>query len=118
MMLALAQSIQSDDLVIEEARQSIGSYPVGELDWLEELTNLAIECRKLQDGEVELQPAVAAQPGDVAVHKSKQNWDLRVVVSSDNQYISLIRLGREKDPIMYTSGHLGVAQLAAFRDSS
>ena len=111
MMLALAQAVGSDDVAIDEARQSIGSLTTSELDWLSALERLSTECGALKQGGLELQPAELAEPGDIAVHRSMQNWDLRVVVGSDGQYVSLIRLGRDKDRVSYMPGHLGVAHL-------
>ena len=113
MMLALAQAVGSDDDVIDEARQSIGSLTIGELDWLSALERLATECATLKQGGLELQPAESAEPGDIAVHRSVQNWDLRVVVSSDGQYVSLMRLGRDKNRVSYLPGHLGVVHLTS-----
>ena len=92
MMLALAQGIQSDEVAIDEARQSIGARSSGELDWLEDLTRLAAECGALKDGSVDLQPGHTAEPGDIAVHTKIAHWDLRVVLSRDDQYVSLVRV--------------------------
>ena len=113
MILALAQSIRLDEVVIDEARQSIGSLTAGELDWLSSLKSLAADCIIMKKGVVELQPAKLAQPGDIAVHKSLQNWDLRVVASSDSQYVSLVQLRRDKDRVSYMPGHLGVVRLTS-----
>ena len=113
MMLALAQAVGSDDVVIDEARQSIGSLTAGELDWLSALERLATECATFKQGGLELQPAESAEPGDIAVHRRMQNWDLRVVVSSDGQYVSLMRLGRDKNRVSYLPGHLGVVHLTS-----
>jgi len=118
MMLALAQGAWSDEVAIDEARQSIGAQSSSEFDWLEELARLATECGTLKDGLVDLQPGDTAQPGDIAVHKNSEKWDLRVVVSRDHQNVSLICLDRNKDKISYRHEHLRVARLAGFGNTS
>ena len=117
MMLALAQAIRSDEIAIDEARQSIGTQTSSELEWLEELIKLAAECGALKDGLGNLQPGSAAQPGDIAVHTSIENWDLRVVMSRDDEYVSLVRLDRDKGKISYMHENLGVTKLTGFGGS-
>ncbi|MDE2817823.1 MAG: hypothetical protein OXK81_14160 [Chloroflexota bacterium] len=117
MMLALAQAIRSDEIAIDEARQSIRTQTSSELEWLEELIKLAGECGALKDGLVNLQPGSAAQPGDIAVHTSIENWDLRVVMSRDDEYVSLVSLDRDKGKISYMHENLGVTKLTGFGGS-
>ena len=113
MMLALAQAVGSDDVAIDEARQSIGSLTTGEFDWLNALERLVTECTTLKQGGFELHPAESAEPGDIAVHRNVQNWDLRVVMSCDGKYASLFRLDRDKYRVRYQLGHLGMAHLTS-----
>ena len=117
MMLALAQAIWSDEIAIDEARQSIGTQTSSELEWLEELIKLAAECGALKDDPGDLQPGSAAQPGDIAVHKSLEHWDLRVVASRDDQYVSLVSLDWGRRKISYMHEHLGVTKLTGFGGS-
>lgn len=79
MVLALAQMVRADEVVIDEARQSIGSLTSSELDWLTDIRRLARRCTALKEDHGNLEPAGEAEPGDIAVHKTLENWDLRVV---------------------------------------
>jgi hypothetical protein len=112
MVLALAQMMQSDEVVIDEARQSIGSLTTTELDWLKEVQALSIRCEAVLKGNVPLEPAEAAEPGDIAMHRKLPRWDLRVVASSNGRNVSLIRLSREKDRAVFTPEHLAVRRLS------
>jgi len=48
MIVALAQVILSDETVVDEAQQSIGSFTTGELDWLRDIRQLADKCATLR----------------------------------------------------------------------
>jgi hypothetical protein len=49
MVLALAQMMRADEVVIDEARQSIGSLTSSELDWLTDIQRLAERCTALKE---------------------------------------------------------------------
>jgi hypothetical protein len=66
MVLALAQMVEADECVIEEARQSIGVLTSTELDWLKQVLMVADECGALDENRDALSPADTAEPGDVA----------------------------------------------------
>ncbi len=111
MILALAQMIQSDDVVIDEARQSIGSLTSSEMDWLKEVQRLAFQCEILRHDHSSLFPADSAEPGDIALHKKKDDWILRVVSGSGGNRVFLVRLSRDRERIEYRSEYLGVTRL-------
>lgn len=111
MILALAQAIQSDESVTDEARQSIGIFTSSEMDWLKEIQSVALHCDGLRDGKFDIQLPEEVQPGDIALHKNIKNWDLRVVAKSGGNITSLIRLSRDKDIISFMPEHLSIARL-------
>lgn len=111
MVLALAQMVEADECVIEEARQSIGVLTSTEMDWLKEVLRIADECEYLGKSDEALLPASAAEPGDIAVHKTLKDWPLRIVVSSDESQVSLVRLTSGKDRTIFKPAHLMVARL-------
>ena len=118
MMLALAQTVGSDDVVIDEAQQSIGSLTTSELNWLSDLERLAMRCTTIKRCGPELRPDEFAQPGDIAIHKGIQNWNLRVVANRDSQNVSLMQLGRDKGRVTYRLGYLYVARMKSGLDAS
>lgn len=65
MVLALAQMIESDDVVVDEARQTIGSLTSSEMGWLKEVQWLADPCEKLRRDRRGLGLARKPQPGDI-----------------------------------------------------
>jgi len=111
MVLALAQMVRTDELVIDEARESIGSLTVSELDWLLDIQKLAEQCATLRADTMKLQPGDGAEPGDIAFHRKRENWDLRVVASNDGHWVYLIRLGKDVQPRVFKSDLLAVARL-------
>ena len=82
MMLALAQMIRADDVVIDEARQSIGSLTSTEMIWLTGIQQLADQCATLRQHPSGLYPAQKAEPGDIAIHRSLDSWDFVLWVAS------------------------------------
>jgi len=111
MIFALAQAIQSDESVTDEARQSIGIFTSSEMDWLKDIQSVALHCDGLRDGKFDIQLPEEVQPGDIALHKNIKNWDLRIVANSGGNITSLIRLSREKDRISFMPEHLSIARL-------
>jgi hypothetical protein len=110
-ILALAQMIQSEEVVIDEARRSIGSLTSSELTWLEGIKNLDALCHENARDPSVLEPAETAEPGDIAVHKGLKQWDLRVVASNDGNRISLIRLDSYDETMGYRPDHLSVFRM-------
>ncbi|MCC5869998.1 MAG: hypothetical protein JJU27_15960 [Gammaproteobacteria bacterium] len=117
MVLALAQMIRADDVVIDEARQSIGSLTASELTWLMEIQLLADQCASLRADLTELYPAQMAQPGDIAVHRTSATWDLRVVASGDDNRLFVVRLTKEGTPMAFLPEALAVARLTELKAS-
>ena len=112
-LLALAQSIRADEKVLEEAQQSIGIFTTSDMDWLNAICNLATQCDAAKSGELAADAADGAEPGDVAIHRKLENWDLRVVAGADGNYVSLIKLCRSEERIRYTPTHLLTTRLYA-----
>ena len=110
MMLALAQAVETDNVVIDEARQSIGSLSASEMDWLKSFHALARQCDAIRRGDTELHTPDDAKPGDIALHKTIKNWDLRIVKSSA-RIVSLVKLVRTNDVASYTPDYLMIARL-------
>jgi hypothetical protein len=111
MVIALAQMIRADEVVIDEARQSIGSLTSSEMRWLFQVQQLADQFVSFCNNQSALQPAEKAQPGDIAVHRTIDAWNLRVVASNSGNRILLIGLGKNKERITYKPEHLAVARL-------
>lgn len=112
-ILALAQMIQGDEIVIDEARQSIGSLSSSEFAWLEEIRGLNALCDEGARDPTILAPADVAEPGDIAVHKSLKQWGFRLVQSNDGNRISLIRLDSYEETMGYRPDHLSVIKPSA-----
>ena len=69
MVVALAQMMQSDEVVIDEARRSIGGLTASEMNRLNELRRLAARCESLREDRSSWHPAEKAEPGDIAIHQ-------------------------------------------------
>lgn len=118
MLLALAQSVRSDEHVTEEAQQSIGIFTTSEMDWLNAVCRLAAQCEAAKSGILPTDSADNAEPGDVAIHRSLPKWDLRIVAGANGNTVSLIRLSRAKGRVEYTSEHLLAAQLNPYQPAA
>ncbi len=112
MILALAQIILSDDAVIYEARQSIGNLTSIEMEWLKDIQRLADNCATLRGDVPALQKGENAESGDIAFHRTSQDWIVRLVASRSGNKVSLIALREDKSRLIYRADHLAVAQLA------
>lgn len=115
MLLALAQAVQLDEHVTEEARQSIGTFTTSEMDWLNAVRGLAAQCDAAKRWALPTSSADKAEPGDVAIHRTMQNWDLRVVAGASGKAVSLIKLSRAKRRVEYTSEHLLATKLNPYQ---
>jgi hypothetical protein len=111
MMLALSQIILSDEAVIDEARQSIGGLTAGELDWLKDIRRLADQCTTLRAGVASLREGETAEAGDVAFHRTTDDWAVRMVAGRNGSKVSLVSLREDKPRLTYLAEHLAVAQL-------
>jgi hypothetical protein len=110
-VLALAQMIHGDDVVIDEARQSIGSLTSSEMGWLKEIQRLAHQCETVRSDDSALRPAVRAEPGDIAIHKKIDGWQLRIVSGSGGNRVYLMALSKDNDRLAFASEHLAVTRL-------
>ena len=110
-ILALAQMMSNDEVVIDEARKSIGSLSRSELDWFKNIQWLATRCEALVEDRKSLVPAVEAEPGHVAIHKNIDNWRLRVVANRGGRDVSLIQLDHEKPHKDYRREYMIVVPL-------
>jgi hypothetical protein len=111
MVLALAQMIQGDDVVIDEARQSIGSLTSSEMAWLKEVERIAQQCETVRRDRSSLRPAARSEPGDIAIHKKIHGWHLRIVSGSGGNRVYLMTLSRDNERLAFASEHLAVARL-------
>ena len=105
MVLALAQMIRAEEVVIEEARQSIGSMTSSELAWLKEIEQLAAKCESLRTARPETVNG-AANPGDIAVHLTVEDWDFRLVAGYDGKNVRLVRLHQKNDRAPFRASHI------------
>jgi hypothetical protein len=111
MVLALAQMIKLDEVVIDEARQSIGSLTSSEMGWLKEIQRISQRCASIRGDSSGLRPATRCEPGDIAVHRTMDDWNLRIVESNGGKRVYLMALSRDKDRLAFASEHLAVAPL-------
>ncbi len=111
MVLMLAQMIQGDDVVEDEARQSIGSLTSSEMRWLKEILMLSHKCETMRDDPSVLLPPERAEPGDIAIHRQLHDWDLRIIAHSANNRINLVKLSNDGELLRYKKDHLAVARL-------
>lgn len=105
MVLALAQMIREDEVVIDEAKQSIGKLSTGEMSWLKSIRLLGLECDALRSGTSAHSVTDEAEPGLIAIHKTVSDWNLRVVVASGSQ-TSLVRLSKYRATMNFLPEHL------------
>jgi len=110
-MLALAQGVAGDDIVVEEARQSIGSLTSSEMDWLRDLQELIAECEAIKRRDSVFHSPNDTEPGDIALHNSMKRWDLRVVEKNSGKYVALINLRRGKPVVKYEPQFLAMTRL-------
>jgi len=113
MILTLAQIIDDDEVVIDEAKQSIGSLTTSEMDWLKEIQRIAQQCDSMKQDGSTLEPATGAVPGDIAVHKTQKDLALRVVSHRGSGQVVLIKLNKDKDSIAYKADHMAVSKLTS-----
>ena len=108
MLLSLAQTVQQDDLVIKEARQSIGEISTsGNLDWLDRVRSLATKCDAIRRGELPLTPAAVLKSGEVVIRKNIRRERLRIVASvRDDGIVSMFKFSLSKDRDQLRSKYL------------
>ena len=108
MLLALVQTVNQDELVIEEARQSIASISTsGNLDWIDGVCSLATKCEVIKRGESPLHSAEVVQPGDVVLRRNSLSEDLRIVASvRDDGIVSMLKLSLAEEKYPLRSKHL------------
>ena len=111
MLLALIQAVQSDKTVVDEAKQSISGLRQGELDWLKNTLELAEKCEAIKADYSKYRAVDEPSPGDVAVHRTLANNCLRFVNHADSSLVSLIRLGKKKDSVVFQANHVRVLRL-------
>ena len=105
-ILALAQMISRDEIIIDEARKSIGSLTTSEMDWLNEMQWVISRSEELLTRTDYPEPSVEEEPGSIAIHKTKEDWQLRIVESRGGQYVSLLRLDHDKPSVSFLRDHL------------
>lgn len=110
MVLALAQMIRHDDVVIDEARQSIGSLTSSELSWLKNVERIVQQCESVRRRECILQSAMRSKPGDIAVHKTAVDRQLRIVSNHGDDKVRMVKLSRQNDRLIFRSEHWDVAK--------
>jgi len=108
MMLALAQAIRKDEIVLDEAEQSIGTLTTSEMDWLKELESLAVQCVDLRRSARDDTPPVKPELGDIVFHKDIETMDLRIVCGVDDNNLTLINLDKKKRKVIYRSESMRV----------
>ncbi|WP_117195164.1 phospholipase D-like domain-containing protein [Rhizobium terrae] len=113
MVLALAQMIGSDETVIETAGQSIGGLAASELDWLRDIQRLADACSLSSTNLQQLRQGETAEQGDMAFHRTIENWIVRLVASRNGNKVALVSLKKDKPRIPYIAAHLAVGKLEA-----
>ena len=110
-ILALAQMINRDEIIIDEAEKSIGSLTSSEFDWLNELQWVMSRSEALRSREANTGPAYEDEPGNIAIHKTKEDWQLRIVESRGGKYVSLLRLDHDKPSVTFLRDHLIISSL-------
>lgn len=113
MIVALAQVVLSDETVIDEARESIGSFTTGELDWLRDIRRLADSFATLRADKGALRRGELAEAGDIAFHMTAEDWIVRMVAGRNGGKISLVVLKENKPRLTYLADHLAVASLSS-----
>ena len=119
MLLALAQSVQQDGQVIEEAHHCIGGiFKTSNMDWLNELHSLANQCDATKRGESTLRSAEVVKPGEVVIHRDIQCRDLRIVASvRDGGIVSMFKLSRAQERDYLRSEYLLTTKLYSNRST-
>ncbi len=65
MLLSLVQAVQGDDLVADEARQSIAGLATGDLDWIGQMLALVMRIEAIKQGAALIEAITEPRPGDV-----------------------------------------------------
>lgn len=79
----------------------------------------AAQCRAAKDGALPTHPAGEAEPGDVAIHPTVQNPDVRIVAGSSGSTISLVKLSHQRNGrIEYRAENLQITKLNPYQLAS
>lgn len=103
-MVALAQLIKNDAVVIKEARQSIGAHCI--TDWLTWLLKANKKLDEWLEHPEILKEVKEAHAGDIALHKHNNNLKARLIRHCNAQKVSLVFWGKDRDSIEYTANFI------------
>ena len=110
-VLALAQMIEGDQLVVEEARRGFGAQGVTGGIWLSKIEALARKSVSLREQMPELPPSPSPRPGLMVAHCSDSGWRPRVVLECGDNKVRAIALSKKKPEIAYSIAQLAFAIL-------
>ena len=79
-MVALAQLVKDDEVVIEEAKQSIGPLCSSDMDWLNWIFAADDALSRFMSGEMGFCSTTNAKPGDIAFHNGVPGLGARTVL--------------------------------------
>ncbi|KCZ83533.1 hypothetical protein HAD_13064 [Hyphomonas adhaerens MHS-3] len=111
MVLALAQMAHSEDVVLEEAEESIGGFSSSDKSWLRNIDSLSQWCLAVRKNSSKNTWPEGAEPGDVALSRNIKSWDLRIVATSTPSRLSLIKLSKDNTSLRFKPTHLDIARL-------
>jgi len=114
LMLALAQLVRGDEVVIEEAKQSIGPLCTSDMDWLDWILSTNRSLEKYIQNPESLRMADNVSIGDWAVYRDPLELGARLVLRVEGNKVALAYFGRNKNYISYTKNVLRVGSYNEF----
>ncbi len=108
LMVALAQLVNRDEVVMEEARQSIGILCTSDMDWLDWIHKADKKLQKLMKKPGALSDGNKAEPGDIAIHKYLDHLEVRLILNLEATKANLAYFGKKKDHISYRTDFIKV----------
>lgn len=99
--LAVAQLIKGCDDVIANAEKNIGPFCNGDLVWLKWL----VEFSKNLEG---LKTAEECPNGDLAMNENEPSFGFRLVKSSDDKIVSIIKFDKKRLCVQYQANYIKV----------
>jgi len=111
-VLALAQVVRGDEVVVDEARECIGGLSSGELDWLAAFLAIASRIEAVRAGTFSPKPALQVAPGDLAMPTRATRADVRIVSHVDDKYVALVALDRKKPEKAFLADYVRIMKFS------
>lgn len=105
--LMLAQLVERDDIVGQEAQKSIDDFARDDDTWLERMLRLNHTLLHVRD-DVHWQPGDTARPGDLARPTAKKAWGYYLVQAKSETAVKVYSLSRDDGQISYKDDYIRI----------